>query len=177
MTIAIGEKIKSFQLKNVDGSIVSSEDLTSNAKATVIIFSCNHCPYVLAWEDRMVNFGKTYQAKGTPFALINANDAVNYPADSFSEMVKRAKEQAYPFPYLHDESQEVARSYGASKTPEVFVFDSMGLLRYHGRIDDSYDDPNAVRSHDLREALEAVLAGEEPKTTKTVPVGCTIKWR
>lgn len=177
MTIEIGEKIKSFKLKNVDGSIVSSEEITSNTKGTVVIFSCNHCPYVLAWEDRMVSLGKAYQAKGIHFVLINANDAVKYPADSFSEMVSRAKEQAYPFPYLHDESQEVARSYGASKTPEVFVFDSKGLLRYHGRIDDDYEDPKAVRSHDLREALEAVLAGCEPKTMKTSPVGCSIKWK
>ena len=177
MTIEIGEKIKSFRLKNVDGATVSSEDISSNAKGTVVIFSCNHCPYVLAWEDRMVNLGKTYQPKGIHFVLINANDAVKYPADSFSEMVSRAKQQGYPFPYLHDESQEVARSYGASRTPEAFVFDSSGLLRYHGRIDDHYENPNAVQSHDLRDALEAVLAGSEPKTTKTAPVGCTIKWK
>ncbi len=177
MTLRIGESIKPFRLKNVDYQAVSASDLIKDHKALVVIFSCNHCPYVQAWEDRMISLAKTYQSMGIAFVLINANDSIKYPDDSFPEMVKRAKSKGYPFHYLHDETQEVARVYGASRTPEVFLFDSQGALRYHGRIDDNYEDPEAVRSHDLRDALEAVLAGQNPTRANTAPVGCTIKWK
>ncbi len=177
MTLRIGESRIPFSLKNVDHAVVSSEELARDAKGMAVIFSCNHCPYVLAWEDRMIMLGETYRLKGIPFILINANDPVRYPEDGFTGMVRRAKSKGYPFPYLHDEDQSVARSYGATRTPEVFLFDSESLLRYHGRIDDHYDNPDAVRSHDFRDALEAVLAGRSPKTPDTPPIGCTIKWK
>ena len=177
MALNIGGKLIPFRLKNVDGKILSSEDLASGKKALAVIFSCNHCPYVQAWEDRMIALGKTYQARGVAFVLINANNPKKYPEDSFPEMVKRAKAKGYPFSYLHDEDQEIARAYGATRTPEAFLFDSQGMLRYHGRIDDNYENPQAARSHDLREALEAVLAGRSPATAETPPVGCTIKWK
>ncbi len=177
MTLTIGNRLIPFRLKNVDGRIASSDDLASGKKALAVIFSCNHCPYVQAWEDRMIALGKTYQPKGVAFVLINANDPKKYSEDSFPEMVIRAKAKGYPFPYLHDEDQGIARAYGATRTPEVFLFDSQGILRYHGRIDDNYENPQAVRSHDLREALEAVLTGKSPLTADTPPVGCTIKWK
>lgn len=176
MTIQIGEKRIPFELKNVDGRKVSSESL-AGGKPMAVIFSCNHCPYVLAWEDRMISLGKTYMPKGVAFALINANDPKKYPEDGFPGMTARANEKGYPFPYLHDETQDTARAYGAARTPEVFLFDGRGLLQYHGRIDDNYEHPEAVKTHDFREALEAVLAGRAPSTAETPPVGCTIKWK
>jgi peroxiredoxin len=177
MTLHIGEYMKSFHLKNVDGRILSSDALIKDRKALVVIFSCNHCPYVQAWENRLIVLSTTYHPKGAAFVLINANDPVKYPEDSFSEMVKRAKSKDYPFPYLHDEDQAIARAYEATRTPEVFLFDSQKVLRYHGRIDDHYDDPGAVRSHDLRDALDAVLSGRSPSKADTAPIGCTIKWK
>jgi peroxiredoxin len=177
MTLRIGANIIPFHLKNVDGRILSSDVLIKDRKALVVIFSCNHCPYVQAWEDRIIALSNTYHPKGAAFVLINANDPVKYPEDSFPEMVKRAESKGYPFPYLHDEDQEIAHAYEATRTPEVFLFDSNKVLRYHGRIDDHYDDPGAVRSHDLRDALEAALAGRPPLKADTAPVGCTIKWK
>lgn len=157
--------------------MVDSENLIRNAKGLAVIFSCNHCPYVLAWEDRLIALGLGYKNKGIPFVLINANDADRYPDDSFSEMVKRSKMKRYPFPYLHDEDQSVARAYGATRTPEVFLFHSNGERQYHGRIDDNYENPNAVQSNDFRNALNAVLEGKGCEPPETPPVGCTIKWK
>ncbi len=177
MTIGPTDKQLSFQLKNIDGEILDSEELGRDAKGLAVIFSCNHCPYVLAWEDRLIALGLTYQSKGIQFALINANDAERYPDDSFPEMVKRSELKGYPFPYLHDEDQSVARAYGATRTPEVFLFNSNGERQYHGCIDDNYDNPSAVRSSDFRNALDAVLEGKTPELPETPPVGCTIKWK
>jgi peroxiredoxin len=177
MALKIGDKLASFRLKNVDGKVTDSADLSKGKKGSVIIFSCNHCPYVRAWEDRMIDLGRRYGSKEIAFAVINSNDAVKYPEDSYPEMVKRAAAKGYPFPYLHDEDQSVARSYGATRTPEVFLFDGQGMLRYHGRIDDNYEDPQKVRSHDLKGALEAVLAGKNAPVEETPPIGCTVKWK
>lgn len=177
MTLRVGEKLIPFRLRNLDGRFLSSADLAKDSKAVAVIFSCNHCPYVQAWEDRMIALGKTYQPRGVAFALINANDPKKYAEDDFDGMVKRAKVKGYPFPYLHDEDQGIARAYGATRTPEVFLFDAQGVLRYHGRIDDNYENPQAVRSHDFRDALEAVLSGKAPAVADTPPVGCTIKWK
>ena len=177
MALSIGDSLKPFQLKNIDGTSVSSEDLLKGAQAAAVVFWCNHCPYVLAWEERMVELGRTYGERGVAFVLINANNPLKYPEDDFPGMVQRHSEQAYPFPYLHDETQETARAFSAERTPEVFLFDSKGILGYHGRIDDNYEDPGAVRSSDLKNAIEALLAGEEPQTPETPPVGCTIKWK
>jgi peroxiredoxin len=119
MSLTIGSSIVEFTLKNVNGKMVSAEELSKGKEATVIIFSCNHCPYVQAWEDRIIQLGKTYESRGVAFALINANDPTKYPEDSYPEMIKRAKSKGYPFPYLHDEDQSVAKTYGATRTPEV----------------------------------------------------------
>jgi peroxiredoxin len=174
--LAIGDEIIPFKLPGTDGAEHSTDDF-ADKQALVVIFSCNHCPYVRAWEDRMVEVQKDYADKGVQLIAVNANDDVKYPEDSFEEMKKRAAEKGFNFPYLRDETQEVARAYGAERTPEVFVFDRDRKLRYHGAIDDNYENPQLVRRSYLREALDALLAGSEVPTAETPPVGCTIKWR
>jgi len=177
MSLTIGSPIVAFKLKNVNGKMVSAKELSKGKEATVIIFSCNHCPYVQAWEDRIVQLGKTYEPRGVAFALINANDPTKYPEDSYPEMIKRAESKGYPFPYLYDEDQSVAKAYGATRTPEVFLFNAQGKLQYHGRVDDNYEDPKKVRSHDLKVALEAVLGGRAATVSETPVVGCSVKWK
>ena len=172
----IGEKGPEFEsILGVDGRRYSLDDF-DDSKIVVVIFSCNHCPYVVAYEDRMVGIQRDYANKGVTLVAINSNDEAKYPADSYENMVKRAKEREFNFPYLRDESQDVARAYGAERTPEVFVLDSDRVLRYHGRIDDNTNDPGSVASHDLRVALDALISGEEVPVPETVAVGCTIKW-
>jgi peroxiredoxin len=174
--VNVGDKIIPFKLTGTDGqeySLANFEDRPMLA----IIFSCNHCPYVQAWEDRMVQIQADYQAKGVQFVAINANDASKYPDDNFEAMKIRAKEKGFNFPYLRDDTQEVARAYGAERTPEVFLFDADRELVYHGAIDDNYDNPQDVVSAYLRDAIEAVLSGAEPEIKTTSPVGCTIKWK
>ena len=176
MALNIGDSAPGFSLKGVDGQTHSLGELKGE-KGIAVIFSCNHCPYVKAYEDRMIELAKEYQPKGVRFVLINANDPVKYPEDSFENMKKRAQEKGYPFPYLWDETQEVARAYGAERTPEAFLFDSELRLQYHGAIDDNWEDPTKVTKRYLRDALEALLAGREPEVRDTPPVGCTIKWK
>jgi peroxiredoxin len=174
--LRIRDKAILFSLIGVDGKNHSFAEY-SGKNALAIIFSCNHCPYVRAWEDRMVQIQADYDVKGVQLIAINANDASKYPDDSFEKMKERAREKHFNFPYLHDESQQVARAYGAERTPEVFLFDKAGTLRYHGVIDDNYDDPTGVKVKFLRDALDAILGGKAPITTETKPVGCTIKWK
>ncbi len=174
--LKIGDKAKPFNLPGVDGKSYSLADYAGK-NAAVVIFSCNHCPYVRAWEDRMVQIQADYEGRGVQLVAINANDASKYPDDSFRKMKERARDKHFNFPYLRDESQEVARAYGAERTPEVFLFDKAGTLRYHGVIDDNYDDPPAVKMKYLRDALDALLSGNAPQTAETRPVGCTIKWK
>jgi len=171
-----GDKAIPFNLPGIDGTNHNLLEY-SKKKAVVVIFSCNHCPYVRAWEDRMVEVQADYASRGVQLVAINSNDAVKYPEDSFEKMKERAREKKFNFPYLRDEGQEVAKAYGAERTPEVFLFDKTGALRYHGVIDDNYDDPAAVKIRYLREALDAVLTGTLPRTTETKPIGCTIKWK
>ena len=172
----LGASAPSFTLPGTDGQQHSLSDYAAK-NATVVIFSCNHCPYVRAWEDRMVQTQADYGAKGVQLIAINANNAVSHPSDSFDKMKERVAEKGFNFPYLHDESQEVARAYGAERTPEVFVFDKDHKLSYHGAIDDNYDNPSEVKQHYLSAALDAILAGQSPSVSETAPVGCTIKWK
>ena len=174
--VKIGDKAISFDLPAVDGKTYSLATLSQGKEATVVIFMCNHCPYVLAWLDRLVAAGRDYGQKGVAFAAINSNDPAKYAADDFAGMQKLAKEQGLPFPYLHDESQEVAHAYGAERTPEIFCFDGDLRLRYHGAPDDNYEEAQASVPY-LRNALDAVLAGQEPPVAETPPAGCTIKWK
>ena len=173
----IGQKGPDFRgLLDVGGKKYSLSDFAAK-KIVVVIFSCNHCPTVVAYEDRMVQIQRDYAGKGVGLVAINPNDDKKYPDDSYQEMVKRARAKGFTFPYLRDETQEVARSYGAQRTPEVYVLDSERRLRYHGRIDDNVNDAKSVKSHDLRKALDALLAGKEVPVAETAAVGCTIKWK
>ena len=174
--IKIGDKALAFDLPGVDGKNTSLASVSEGKQATVLVFMCNHCPYVLAWLDRLIDVAKDYEGKGVAFAGINANDPAKYAADDFAGMQTLAKERGLPFPYLHDESQEVATAYGAERTPELFVFDGDLNLRYHGAPDDNYDESLASVPY-LRNALDAVLEGQEPPVAETAPVGCTIKWK
>ncbi|MBP8975038.1 MAG: thioredoxin family protein [Anaerolineae bacterium] len=175
--LEIGQKAPDFTLPGVDDATHSLAALLADHKAVAVIFSCNHCPYVRAWEDRMIAIQSDYAARGVALVAINANDATRYPDDDFASMKKRAAEQGFNFLYLRDETQEVARAYGATHTPHVFLLDSEGVLRYRGAIDDSYEDPASVEFPYLRDALEAVLAGQAPKIAITDAVGCTVKWK
>ena len=164
-----------FSLPGVDGK---THHLKSFAEkpVLVVLFSCNHCPYVQAYEDRLIEIQRDYGDRGVQLVAINSNDDVNYPEDSFENMVKRAKAKGYNFPYLRDASQQAARAYGATHTPHLFVFDRHRRLRYTGKIDDNWQSPGAVRRRYLREALEAILRNSEPAEPVTHAIGCTIKW-
>jgi peroxiredoxin len=174
--VKLGDQVIPFTLPGVDDKEHSLSDY-ADAEVLAVIFSCNHCPYVLAWEDRMIQIQADYEDRGVKMVLINSNDVTKYPQDSFPNMKTHAAEKGFNFHYLFDESQEIPTAYGATRTPEVFLFDKSGSLQYHGAIDDNYDNPNAVKANYLRDALEAVLAGETPSVQETPPVGCTIKWK
>jgi peroxiredoxin len=171
-----GDEAIAFELPGVDDQ---RHALTNYAdkEAVAVIFTCNHCPYARAWEDRIVQIQDDYAERGVQVIAISANDPQKYPADSFPKMRERALEKGFNFPYLFDESQEVARAYGAERTPEVFLFGKDGTLLYHGTVDDNYDGPGAVENHYLRDALDAALADEAPAVAETQAIGCTIKWR
>lgn len=172
----LNDKAPGFSLKGVDRKTYTLESFKS-AKALAVVFSCNHCPYVQATEARMIEIQKDYRDKGVHFVLINSNEDQNYPEDSFEQMVLRAKEKSYPFPYLRDETQETAKAYGATHTPHLFVFDEQRRLRYTGAIDDNWKDPSQVRRRYLREALDALLEGKPVPEPETHAIGCTIKWK
>lgn len=174
-TLPIGSPAPDFSLPGVDGKTVSLKDLASS-KAVVINFTCNHCPYAKAYEDRFNALAREFTPRGVAFVAINPNDAVAYPEDSFENMKKRAAEKGFVFPYLRDESQQVARAYGAVCTPHIFVVVN-GKIAYEGRIDDNWKEPAAAKSHDLRDALEAILAGKPVPRPNTNPMGCSIKWK
>ena len=171
-----GDKAVPFELPGVDDKRHTLEN-HADKEAVAVVFTCNHCPYARAWEDRLIRIQADYAPRGAQLVAINANDAKKYPDDSFSRMKEHSEDKGFHFPYLYDESQEIARAYGAERTPEIFLFDKASILRYHGTVDDNFDDPAAVRSHYFRDALEALLEGRNPLTTETVPVGCTIKWK
>ena len=175
-TLEIGDQAPNFDLKGVDGY---SYSLNSFREATflVIVFSCNHCPYVVGSEDRMKRFQIDYMDKGVSFIAINSNEDEQHPLDSFEHMIERARDLQFRFPYLRDDTQEVALAYGALRTPHYFVFDSERKLRYTGRMDDNPRNPGKETTHELRDAMEALLAGKNPPVEKTNPIGCNVKWR
>jgi peroxiredoxin len=175
MSLALDETVPTFTLPGVDGQTHSLDEYASS-DVLVLIQSCNHCPYVLAWEGRMVAIQRDYADRGVRLVAFNSNDASRYPDDSFDAMQRRAEEEGFNFPYLYDEDQSLARALGAERTPEVFVFDRDRRLVYHGLIDDNREE-DAVTTHYLRDALDAVLRGDEPPVAETTPVGCTVKWR
>ncbi len=167
-----------FVLPGVDGKTYTLASVRG-ANATIIVFSCNHCPYVVMNEDRLITIFADYKDKGVGMAAINSNDALNYPEDSLEKMKERAKTKGFPFPYLHDESQGVARAYGATHTPHLFVFDADLKLAYTGCVDDdnNYSRRKKAEKHFLRDALDDLAAGRAPRLAETHAVGCTIKWR
>lgn len=173
-TLGLRASAPDFDLPGVDGKNHSLSSFRGKP-VLVVIFSCNHCPYVKAYEDRMVSIQKDYAGKGVQFVAINSNDEKAYPEDSFAEMVKRSKEKGFNFPYLRDESQRVVEAYGGVCTPHVFAFDKARRLRYRGRIDDSKEAPR-VTTHDLRNALDDLVAGRDVRNPDTRPFGCSIKW-
>lgn len=175
MTMTLGDPATAFSLPATDGSTVSLDDF-ADQEALLVVFSCNHCPYVMAWEDRMNDLAKEFGDTGLGMVAINSNNAATHPADSFGKMVERASDKGFAFPYAHDESQDVATAYAAERTPEFFLFDTQRILVYHGALDDS-QDPDGVSAHYLRDAIVAVLDGDEPTTEQTPAVGCTIKWK
>jgi peroxiredoxin len=174
--VTIGDAALPFELGGVDGKSYQLSAISEGKTATAVVFMCNHCPYVLAWLDRLNAVANEYAGKGVAFVGINSNDPVKYPVDSFEGMQTLAKEQALPYPYLHDETQAVAKAYGAERTPEVFLFDEGLRLRYHGAPDDNSDETQAKVPY-LRNALDAVLAGKEAPIAETPAAGCTIKWK
>jgi peroxiredoxin len=174
MRLAHGQPAPDFQLLGTDNREHSLADY-DDAELLVLIQSCNHCPYVLAWEGRMVALQSEYSGRGVRFVAVNSNDAERYPEDSFEQMVTHASQQRFNFDYLHDPSQAVARALGAERTPEVFLFDRKRRLVYHGALDDSRDE-TAVRTRYLGDALDAALAGKTPPVADTPPSGCTVKW-
>jgi peroxiredoxin len=176
MALNLGDTAPEMNLLGVDGKTYTFADI-AGAKATVVMFWCNHCPYVIPNQDRAIALQSEFAAQGVRFAAVCANNAEAYPEDGYPAMQQRAADKAYNFPYLHDASQTLARAYGAQRTPEIFVFDAAHKLRYHGRIDDNHQDLAAVKSHDLRNALDALVAGKAPDPAETGAYGCTIKWK
>ncbi len=174
--LSIGSSLPEFKLKAVDGKHYDVQQF-SDKKILVIIFSCNHCPYVQAYEDRIKEIQNRYAEKQVAVIAINANDEKNYPEDSFEKMIERAKEKKFNFLYLRDEAQSVAEKFGATHTPEIFVFDEQRKLRYHGKIDDNWKEPEKVQNKYLKNALDEILSGKEVSVPETYSIGCTIKWK
>ncbi|HMX38730.1 MAG TPA: thioredoxin family protein [Saprospiraceae bacterium] len=170
----VGDRAEDFNLKNVDGNMVSLSKY-KKAKGYIVVFTCNHCPYAQLYERRVIELHKKYAALGYPVVAINPNSPEVVPEDSFEEMQKRAKQKKYPFDYLFDEEQVVYPKFGASRTPHVFVLDSTLLVRYIGAIDDNPENPDDVKNHFVENAVDALLRSELPDPNYTRAVGCTVK--
>ncbi len=173
--LAINDPMPAFQLPATDGLTIDSQLIKD--PVIVVVFTCNHCPYAQAYEDRLIALQRHFDQEGVQFVLINSNDDADYPEDSFDRMKERHDEKNYPFPYCRDESQETAKAYGALCTPHCFVFDRERVLKYKGRVDDNWGDPDHVTEHNLRDAIDALLRGDEPPTHEANAIGCSIKWR
>ncbi len=174
--LKIGSALPEFNLPSVDGKNYSHAAF-NNDKILVVIFSCNHCPYVQAYEERIKNIKNDFSNKGVQVIAISSNDAVKYPEDSFEQMKIRSDERKFNFPYLYDEDQSVAKAFDATHTPEVFVFDKSRNLAYHGKIDDNWQEPEKVKSRYLKDSLDELLEGKAVSVPETYSIGCTIKWK
>jgi peroxiredoxin len=175
----VGDKAMDFKLKNIDSKMVSLADF-KDAKGFIVVFTCNHCPFAKAYEDRIIGLNTKYASKGYPVIAINPNDPVAVPEDNFETMQSRAKAKNYAFPYLVDATQEITRTYGATKTPHVFVLQKSGndyVVKYIGAIDDNSDDASAVKEKYVENAVDALLAGKPVPVTSTKAFGCGIKWK
>ena len=173
----VGDKASDFKLKNVDGKMVSLADY-KDAKGFIVVFTCNHCPYAKAYEDRITALNAKFQPIGYPVIAINPNDPTQYPEDSYENMQKRANEKGYKFPYLFDADQTVYPAYGATRTPHVYVLTRKGnelIVEYIGAIDDNYEDASKVTHSYVAEAVNALLENKKPEITSTKAIGCSIK--
>lgn len=175
--LALGQPAPDFDLPGVDDRNHTLEEYRGRVKALAVIFSCNHCPYVIATEDRMISIANQYNNQGVQFVAISANNVITHPADSFENMKRRSTEKGFPFPYLYNEDQSVAHAYGAKVTPHVFLFDGDLNLRYKGAIDDNVNNPSDVREHYLKDAIEGILNDGEIANTSTRAMGCSVKWK
>jgi peroxiredoxin len=171
----IGSSIPDFKLPGVDGKTYSLSDF-KNAKALVFMFICNHCPYVKAIEDRLIELGKDLKALGVAVIGICSNDSSEHPEDSFENLKKRALEKNYSFVYLHDEDQEIAKAFGAVCTPDFYVYGNDRKLAYRGRLDDSWKDASKVKKRELFSAVENILKNKEISEKQVPSMGCNIKW-
>ncbi|NIK74271.1 peroxiredoxin [Thermonema lapsum] len=174
-----GDKAIDFKLKNIDGQYVSLADF-KEAKGFIVVFTCNHCPFSKMYEDRIIALDKKYKPLGYPVVAINPNDPKKQPEDSFDKMIERAKEKGFTFPYLFDETQEIARTYGATNTPHVFVLKKEGkdlIVSYIGAIDDSPREASKASKKYVEQAVDALLSGKEVQVKQAKAIGCTIKWK
>jgi peroxiredoxin len=176
--LAIGSPMPSadVKMKNVNGTEMTLAQIKKPA-GTLVFFTCNHCPFAKAWESRIVELGNTYEAKGIGVVAVNANDPKVAAEDDFDGMQKRAKDRGMQFPYVVDATSNVARAFGATRTPEAFLFDKDGKLVYHGTIDDNGEEPSKVEKTYLKDALDAVASGKEVAVKETKSIGCGIKFR
>lgn len=174
-TLSINDTMPHFSLPATDGLTIDSTLVRD--PVLVVVFTCNHCPYAQAYEDRLIALANQFDEEGVQFVLISSNDATDYPQDSFEQMKVRHDEKSFPFPYCYDESQEVAKSFGALCTPHCFVFNQDRQLKYKGRVDDNWEDPAAVTEHNLHDAIAAVVKNEEPPVHEMNAIGCSIKWK
>ena len=176
----VGDYAKDFKLPNIDGKNVSMADY-KDAKGFIVVFTCNTCPYAKAYESRIIDLDKKYAAKGFPVLAINPNDVTKQPGDTMDEMKKRSKNKGYSFPYLRDDSQEIAKAFGATKTPHVYVLNKKAedsyKVEFIGAIDDSPNDPNDVSETYVEDAINALMSGKKPTITEKRAIGCTIKWK
>lgn len=175
----VGDKATDFKLKNIDGKQVALADF-KDAKGFIVVFTCNHCPFAIAYEDRINALDQKYASKGYPVIAINPNDAVAYPDDNFDKMVERAKEKKFTFPYLVDDSQSIAKTFGATKTPHIYVLQKSKkdlVVKYIGAIDDNSKDAAAVKEKYVEIAVDQLLAGQEVAVKETKAIGCSIKWK
>ncbi len=177
MSTVIGCYAPDFEIPGIDGSVHHLAKYLERFRAVGVVFMCNHCPYVRMYLDRLKQIQADFQAQGVTLIGINANDAERYPDDSFDNMKRFAAENQLNFPYLRDVTQDVAQSFGAEKTPHVFLLNQAGVLCYSGSVDDSPTDPTSVHVQYLRDAIAQVLSNAPIKPTSTEPVGCSVKWR
>jgi len=174
-----GDQARDFNLKNIDGKNVSLADY-KKAKGFIVVFTCNHCPYAKKYEDRINALNIKYKSQGYPVIAINSDDSTSDPEDSYTNMQIRAKEKGFTFPYLLDGTQEIAKTYGATKTPHVYVLQKENgalTVKYIGAIDDNTDDASAVKQKYVELAVDALLAGKDVAINYTKAIGCTIKWK
>ena len=172
----LGSGLSDFTLKGVDGKFYTADDF-KNAEVLIIIFMCNHCPYVIAVIDRLTGFQEKFKSKKVLLAGINSNDPVSYPEDSFENMKLFSSKHKMNFPYLFDETQETARKYQAVCTPDIFVYDKKRVLKYRGRFDDNWKDEKSVKERDLEKAVMLLLEGKEINFAQIPSMGCSIKWK